>query len=38
MGEDSKLGAKIKWQITRFAGKLTEGMDKVTRRWVSEMI
>lgn len=38
MGEDSKLGAKIKSQITRFAGKLTEGMDKVTRRWVSEMI
>jgi hypothetical protein len=38
MGEDSKLGAKIKSQITRFAGRLTEGMDKVTRRWVSEML
>ena len=38
MGEDSKLGSKIKSQITRFAGRLTEGMDKVTRRWVSEML
>jgi hypothetical protein len=38
MGEDSKLGSKIKAQITRFAGRLTEGMDKVTRRWVSEML
>ena len=38
MGEDSKLGAKIKSQITRFASRLTEGMDKVMRRWVSEML
>jgi len=38
MGEDSKLGSKIKAQITRFAGRLTEGMDRVTRRWVSEML
>jgi hypothetical protein len=38
MGEDSKLGAKIKSQITRFAGRLTEGMDKVKRRFVTEML
>lgn len=38
MGEDSRLGSKIKSQITRFSGRLTEGMGKVTRRWVSEMI
>ena len=38
MGEDSKLGAKIKSQITRFASRLTEGMDKVERRFVGEML
>ena len=38
MGEDSKLGSKIKAQITRFAGRLTEGMDKVKRRLVAEML
>ena len=38
MIEDSKLGSKIKAQIRRFAGRLTEGMDKVTCRWVSEML
>ena len=38
MGEDSKLGAKIKSQIMRFASRLTEGMDKVERRFVAEML
>lgn len=38
MGEDSRLGSRIKAQITRFCGGLTEGMGKVARRWVSEMI
>ena len=38
MGEDSKLGSKIKAQITRFGSRLTEGMDKVKRRFVAEML
>ena len=38
MGEDSKLGSKIKGQITRFSSRLTEGMGQVARRWVSEMV
>ena len=38
MGEDSKLGSKIKAQITRFGSRLTEGMDKVKRRLVGEML
>jgi hypothetical protein len=38
MGEDSKLGSKIKAQITRFSGQLGEGLGKVRRRLVSEMV
>jgi len=38
MGEDSKLGSKIKAQITRFSGGLSEGMGKVSRRFVGQMI
>jgi hypothetical protein len=38
MGEDSKLGSKIKAQITRYGSRLTEGMDKVKRRFVAEML
>ena len=38
MSEDSKLGSKIKPQITRFASRLSEWMDKATRRLVSEML
>jgi len=38
MNHDSKLGSKIKWQISRFASHLGEGMDKMTRRFVGEML
>lgn len=38
MREDSKLASKIKSQISRFASRLTEGLDKVKRRFVSEML
>jgi len=38
MNHDSKLGSKIKRQISRFASHLGEGMDKVTRRFVGEML
>lgn len=38
MHEDSKLSSKIKWQISRFGSRLTEGLDKVTRRFVGEML
>jgi hypothetical protein len=38
MNQDSKLGSKIKWQISRFTSRLCEGMDKVTRRFVGEML
>ena len=38
MREDSKLGSKIKAQITRFSGQIGEGLDKVRRRLVSEML
>lgn len=38
MGEDSKLGSKIKAQITRYASRLSAGMGKVKRRFVTEML
>lgn len=38
MQNDSRLSGKIKAQITRFAGRLTEGLGRVTRRWISEML
>lgn len=38
MGEDSKLGSKIKAQITRFASRLSEGLDKTKRRFITEML
>lgn len=38
MQNDNKLSWKIKTQITKFASKITEGMDKVQCRFVSEMI
>lgn len=38
MTQDSKLGTKIKWQISRFTSRLCEGLDKVTRRFVGEML
>jgi hypothetical protein len=38
MADDSKLGWKIKAQITRFTNKLTAGMGKVLTRLVGEMI
>jgi len=38
MGEDSKLGSKIKSQITRYSGQIGEGLGKVRRRLVSEML
>jgi hypothetical protein len=38
MGEDSKLGWKIKGQISRFAGRLSQGGDKARRRFMSEML
>jgi hypothetical protein len=38
MAEDSRLAGKIKSQITRFAGRLTEGCPKVLRRLVGEML
>ena len=38
MAQDSKLGTKIKWQISRFTSRLCEGQDKITRRFVGEML
>lgn len=38
MSQDKKLGSKIKSQISRFAGQLTQGWDKVRRRFVGEML
>lgn len=38
MGEDSKLGWKIKAQISRFAGRLSDGWAKTRRRLTGEML
>lgn len=38
MSEDSRLTWKIKAQVSRYAGRLTEGLGKVTRRFVGEML
>jgi len=38
MAKDSKLGWKIKWQISRFAGRVTEGWARVKCRFVAEML
>ena len=38
MREDSKLAWKVKAQMTRFAGRLTEGQGEVERRFVGEML
>ena len=38
MNQDNKLGPKIKWQVSRFTSRLCEGMDKLTRRFVGEML
>ena len=38
MSEDSKLSWKIKTQMSRYAVGLTEGFDKVKRRFVDKML
>jgi len=38
MSDDSRLGGKIKAQITRFAGRLTDGWAKPLRRLAGEML
>jgi hypothetical protein len=38
MADDSKLGSKIKQQISRFAGQLATGLNKTGRRFVAEML
>jgi hypothetical protein len=38
MSDDSRLGGKIKAQITRFAGRLTDGWAKPLRRLVGQML
>jgi len=38
MADDSRLAGKIKAQITRFAGRLTEGWPKARRRLVGQML
>jgi len=38
MKQDSRLVSKIKSQMSRFAGRLTEGEGAVERRFVSEML
>jgi len=38
MSDDSRLEGKIKRQITRFAGRLTDGWAKPLRRFVGEML
>lgn len=38
MAEESKLTYKIKHQLSRFAGRLTEGWGKVASRFVGEML
>lgn len=38
MRDDSKLASKIKAHISRFAHRVTEGLGRVERRFVSEML
>lgn len=38
MNHDSQLSWKIKRQIKKFSGQLTEGLDKAKRRFVTEML
>jgi hypothetical protein len=38
MADDSRLAAKIKSQITRFAGRLTDGWPKTLRRFVGQVL
>lgn len=38
MGNDSKLGWKIKSQISRYASRLSQGLSKPKRRFVAEML
>lgn len=38
MTEDSRLGTKIKWQLSRFANGLSEGWSKPCRRLIQEML
>ena len=38
MNHDSQLSWKIKRQIRKFSGQLTEGLDKPKRRFVTEML
>lgn len=38
MREDSRLGSKIRAQITRFSSQLGEGLGRMLRRLLSEMI
>ena len=38
MADDSRLAGKIKAQITRFAGRLTEGWPKTLRRFVGQAL
>jgi len=38
MSDDSKLTGKIKAQMSRYAARLTEGLSKVKRRFVGEML
>ena len=38
MGNDSKLGTKIKGQVSRFCSALSEGMNKPAARFLTEMI
>jgi hypothetical protein len=38
MGEDSRIGTKIKWQLSRFANGLSEGLSKPCRRLIQEML
>jgi len=38
MGEDSRIGTKIKWQLSRFAGWLSQGWGKPAAPFVPEML
>jgi hypothetical protein len=38
MREDSRIGTKIKWQLSRFANGLSEGLSKPCQRLIQEMM
>ncbi len=38
MSKNSKLAGKIKWQIARFSGRLSEGLTKPLRRFIDDMV